>query len=236
MSIFKKNKQPKLKLNTKWTYMKLDLISRIVSLGFRFQIPLTKFTHVNKPDTSKPFIIASWHAHQCAIYGLSEVIRRVNILISPSNDGQIISDACSRLGFKIIRGSKGRRGASKAVMQMYEALQNGDIVSVMIDGPKGPNHVVQPGAIELAKLSGKPIIPMVWYSPAKNFLKFNSWDEFRLPIFYCRVVNLYGDPIYVSNDASDEEFEQKRLEVERKLEELYADLQVNCEEYLKNAK
>ena len=236
MNIFKKNKQPKIKLNTKWTYMKLDLISRIVSFGFRFQIPLTKFTHINKPDTKESFIVASWHAHQCAIYGLKEVINRVNILISPSNDGQIVADACSRLGFKIIRGSKGRQGASKAVMQMYEALNNDDIVAVMIDGPKGPKHVVQPGAIELAKLSGKPIIPMVWYSPKKNFLKFNSWDEFRVPIFYCRVVNLYGDPIYVDKDVTDEEFEQKRLEVEKKLEELYADLTANYWEYLKNAK
>ncbi len=234
--IFKRDKTPKLKLNTKWTYMKLDLISRIVSFGFRFQIPLTKFTHINKPDTSKPLIIASWHAHQCAIYGLKEVINRVNILISPSNDGQIIADACSRLGFKIIRGSKGRQGASKAVFQMVEALNQGDIVAMMIDGPKGPKHIVQSGAIELAKLSGAPIIPMVWYSPKKNFLKFNSWDEFRVPIGYCRVINLYGDPIYVDSNTTDEEFEQKRLEVENQLKLLYEDLTKNYKEYLKNGK
>ena len=234
MGIFKKNNQPKL--NTKWTYMKLDLISRIVSFGFRFQIPLTKFIHVNKPDMQKSFIVASWHAHQCALYGLKEVMNRVNILISPSNDGQIVADACSRLGYKIIRGSKGRQGASKAGMQMHDALNNDDIVAVMIDGPKGPNHVVQPGVIELAKLSGKPIIPMIWYSPNKNFLKFNSWDEFRVPIFYCKVINVYGDPIYVSKDADAEEFEQKRLEVEKKLEEIYADAKANYWEYLKNAK
>ena len=197
--------------------LKLELLSRLISFGFRFQIPLTKFTHVNKPDTSQSFVIVAWHAHQCAIYGLKEVIKRVNILISPSNDGQIVADACERLGFKIIRGSKGRKGASQAVMQMYDALKEGDIVSVMIDGPRGPKHIVQPGAIELAKLAGVPIIPMVWYSPKKNFLKFNSWDEFRVPIGYCRVVNLYGDPIYVDKNVTPEEFEQKRLEVQEKL-------------------
>ena len=234
MKIFKKSNKPRL--NNKWTYLKLDLLSRVISFGFRFQIPLTKFTHINKPDTSKSFIVASWHAHQCAIYGLKEVIKRINILISPSNDGQIVADACSRLGFKIIRGSKGRQGASKAIMQMYDALNNDDIVAVMIDGPKGPKHVVQPGVIELAKLSGKPIIPMVWYSPKKNFLKFNSWDEFRVPIFYCRVINLYGAPIYVNKDATAEEFEQKRLEVENSLKSLYSDIEQNFERYLKNAK
>ena len=42
---------------------------------------------------------------------------KVNILISPSNDGEIITAACKGLGFKIIRGSKGRKGAVQAVFQ-----------------------------------------------------------------------------------------------------------------------
>lgn len=216
--------------------LKLELLSRLVSFGFRFQIPLTKFTYINKPDVKDSFIVAAWHANQCAIYGLNEVINRVNILISPSNDGQIIADACERLGFKIIRGSRGRKGASQSVFKMLDALKSGDIVAVMIDGPRGPKHVVQPGAIELAKLSGRPIIPMTWYSPKKNFLKFNSWDEFRVPLGYCRVVNLYGDPIYVNPDADEVEFEQKRLEVESALKVLHENAVNNYGEYLKNAK
>ena len=216
--------------------LKLDIIGFLIFLGFKFQIPLTKFIHINKPDTSNSFIVAMWHAHQCSLYGFKEVIKRVNILISPSSDGQVIADACSRLGFKIIRGSKGRKGASKSVMQMYDALQNNEIVSVMIDGPNGPKHIVQPGVIELAKLSGKPIIPMVWYSPKKNFLKFNSWDEYRVPLGPCKVVNLYGEPIYVDKNADENEFERKRLEVENSIKNLYDDLVKNYERYLKNAK
>ncbi|MBQ7450219.1 lysophospholipid acyltransferase family protein [bacterium] len=222
-------------MRSKSTQIKLNILGRLISLGFNFQIPLTKFTHINKPDTSKSFIAVMWHAHQCSLYGFKEVMNRVNILISPSNDGQIITDACERLGYKVIRGSKGREGASKAVLKMVDALNENDIVAITVDGPRGPNHVVKKGAIELAKLSGKPIVPMVWYSPKKNFLKFNSWDEFRVPIGYSRIVNLYGDPIYVNKDITDEEFEQKRLEVQNKLEELYADLVKNYDRYV-NAK
>ena len=217
-------------MRKKSTQIKLNIFGWLISLGFGFQIPLTKFTHINKQDSSNSFIAAMWHAHQCSIYGLKDVINRVNILISPSNDGQIITDACERLGFKVIRGSKGREGASKSVLKMLEALNEGDIIAITVDGPRGPNHVVKKGAIELAKLSGKPIIPN------KNFLKFNSWDEFRVPIGYCRVVNLYGDPIYVDKNVTDEEFEQKRLEVQEKLEELYKDVVKNYERYLKNEK
>ena len=223
-------------MRSKTTQIKLNILGWLISLGFGFQIPLTKFIHVNKPDMNESFIAAMWHAHQCSIYGFKEVINRVNILISPSNDGQIITDACERLGYKVIRGSKGREGASKAVLKMVDALNDDDIIAITVDGPRGPNHVVKKGAIELAKLSGKPIIPMVWYSPNKNFLKFNSWDEFRVPIGFCKVVNLYGEPIYVDKNATDEEFEQKRLEVQEKLEELYKDVVENYERYLKNAK
>lgn len=216
--------------------IKIWLLSKIVYFGFRFQIPLTKFYFINKPDIKKPVIIAAWHANQCAIYGTKEQIRRVNILISPSNDGQIVADACASLGFKIIRGSRRRKGAAQAVFQMLEALERGEVVAIMIDGPRGPKHVVQPGVIELAKISGIPIVPMTWYSPDKNFLKFNSWDGFRVPIGYCRVVNLYGEPVYVDKNISDEEFEQKRLELEKSLKDIYVDAVDNYSEYIKSAK
>lgn len=223
-------------MQSKKKKFKLWLLGKLIYLGFRFQIPMTHFYNVNKPDTDKQFIIAAWHAHQCGLYGLKEIISKINILISPSNDGQIITNACEDMGYKVIRGSKGRKGSSQAVLQMLDALKTGDDVAVMIDGPRGPKHIVQPGIIELAKLSGIPIIPFIWYSPQKNFLKFNSWDEFSVPLGFCKVVNVYGDPIFVDKDISPEGFEQKRLEVENKLKELYEDAQKNYKEYLKSAK
>ena len=137
-------------MRSKSKKFKLWLLGKLIYLGFRFQIPLTKFIFINKPDTNGQFIIAAWHSSPCALYGLKEIMKRVNILISPSNDGQIITDACSTLGYKIIIGSKGRKGSTQAVFQMLEVLKSGDIVAVMIDGPRGPKHIVQPGVIELA--------------------------------------------------------------------------------------
>ncbi len=223
-------------MKNKFKKFKLWLLGRIIYAGFLFQIPLTKFYFVNKPDTKGQFIIAAWHSSQCAIYGLKEIRNRINILISPSNDGQIVADATGRLGYKIIRGSKGRKGATQSVFQMLDALKAGDSVAVMIDGPRGPKHIVQSGVIELAKLSGVPIIPMTWYSPQKNFLKFNSWDEFRVPLGYCKVLNAYGDPIYVDKNVTEEEFEKKRIEVEESLKNIYEDAKNNYAEYVKNAK
>ena len=223
-------------MQSKFKKLKLWLLGKLIYLGFSFQIPLTKFYFVNKPDTKGQFIIACWHANQCALYGLKEIRERINILISPSNDGQIITDAVCNVGYKVIRGSKGRKGATQSVFQMLDALKAGDVVAVMIDGPRGPKHIVQPGVIELAKLSGVPIIPMTWYSPRKNFLKFNSWDEFRVPVGYCKVLNAYGEPIYVNKDVSEEEFEEKRIAVEESLKKLYEDAKNNYAEYVKNAK
>ena len=70
-------------MKSKITQIKLNILGRFISLGFGFQIPLTKFININEPNMKKSFIVAIWHAHQCALYGFRNVIDRVNILISP---------------------------------------------------------------------------------------------------------------------------------------------------------
>ena len=42
------------------------------------------------------------------------------------------------------------------------------------------------GIINIAKLSQVPIVPMTWQSKSKMFLKFNSWDGFKLPLGFVK--------------------------------------------------
>ena len=90
----------------------------------------------------------------------------------------------------------------------------------MVDGPHGPAKVCKDGVVKIAKLSGKPIVPVFWYSPNPTFLKFPTWDKFRIPFFSTHLINLYGEPIYVDKNNTDEQDEQVRLKVEKALEEL----------------
>jgi len=61
---------------------------------------------------------------------------------------------------------------------------------------------------------------MTWYSANWNFVTFNSWDKFTLPIFNTNLVNLYGEPIYVDPNGTEEDDEKCRLKLEEALKEL----------------
>ena len=193
-------------------------LASLVRFLFRIQEVFTHIVEVEHPDVDS-CLYAMWHCNQCAIYGFKDK-PTVSVLVSNSRDGEVVAHGISRMGFKLVRGSKGRRGAVEASLQMIEALKNGERCAMMVDGPKGPPKIAKDGAIKIAKLSGKPIVPVCWYSTNFNWVKLPSWDGLRMPILDVRLINLYGEPIYVPEDADDEVIEQVRLKLEQSLKEL----------------
>ena len=197
----------------------VKFLSRALTLFFEFQQHFTHIKSVNFPNI-EPCLYAMWHRHQCCIYGLSNK-DSCNVLISRSNDGEVIANAIKDVfGFKIIRGSKGKKGSVEATMQMISALKNGECGAIMVDGPSGPSGVVKDGVIKIAKLSGVPIVPVVWYSDNFNFCKLPSWDKLEVPIFDVRLINLYGKPIYVPADGDDNSDERARIQLQESLNDL----------------
>jgi len=197
---------------------KVGFLSGVVNFIFSFQRFLTPIKEINNKNLV-PSVYAMWHAHECCIFGLKNK-GKVNILISRSADGEIIARAAEKLGFKTVRGSKGKKGSVEATLKLIENLKLNEDVAIMVDGPSGPNRKVKDGVVKIAKMSGAPIVPVVWYSPFWNFLKIPSWDEFRYPLGYAWLVNLYGDPIYVNSDNTDEQDEEIRLQLENTLLDL----------------
>lgn len=182
----------------------VEQIAGLVELFFRFQQHFTHIENVNAPQKG-PCIYAMWHSHQCCVYGLPNR-SQVSVMVSPSMDGEIVARPIKNLfGFKILRGSKGKHGAVEATRQMIEVLKAGECGAIMVDGPRGPLHEVKDGVIKIAKLSGAPIIPLTWYSSNFNFLRLPSWDKLEVPLCDVRLINLYGEPIYVPEDCDEEE-------------------------------
>lgn len=187
------------------------------------------FTHIkgiNEPNI-KSCIYVMWHKNQFLVYGVEDKAH-LSIQISNSIDGEIISRVVQKMGFKVVRGSANRKGAVGSTMQMITRLNDGESVAIMVDGPRGPLHSVKNGAIKLAQKTGKPIIPVHWYSPQKNFISLPSWDKMKTPIGHCNILNIYGTPIYVKEDATDEEFaavkeniKEQLFEIEKNAPELY---------------
>lgn len=178
-------------------------------------------------------IFALWHAHQCGVFSCNQN-RKTCIMVSNSRDGEIISRAANAMGVATVRGSK-TRGGTKASLELVKKIQNEDVNGALtIDGPKGPNRIVKKGIIELAKLANVPIVPAVWWSPDKTFLKFKSWDEFRFPLIGTKLVMLFGNPIQVPKELDDKTTESIRKQIEDDLNKLYINLKTNYKTYLKS--
>ena len=168
---------------------------------------MTNIAEFNNPNLS-PCIYAMWHSDQFCVHGLPNRAN-VNVLISNSLDGQIVAEVCEKWGFQTCRGSSKRKGSVSATLKMIEKLKNNQDIAIMVDGPRGPLHKVKPGAVVLARETKVPIVPVFWYSPDITFAKFPSWDKMRCPIGPCKILNLYGKPIYVDETNTDKQIAKK---------------------------
>ncbi len=207
-----------------------NLLCNVVKALFVMRSWTYKAKNHNMPEGQ--CILALWHAHQCGLYSFDKR-EQTYVMISRSKDGDIIAGATERVGIKTVRGSKSKGGA-KASLELINKLKEGNCGAITVDGPRGPKRIVKKGIVEIAKITGVPIVTMSYYCKSKGFLKFNSWDEFRFPLFGAPLVTYYSDPIYVPQDANDETIESIRKQIEDKLNENYEHIKSNYKELKKS--
>ena len=189
----------------------LGLLSLTIRKQVRFPEYFRQFEEKNQP-----VIAAFWHQRLLMMPFLHHQ-RKVSMLISQHRDGEFIARAVKLLGIDSARGST-TRGGLAALRSMLRALQEGFHIAITPDGPQGPKHVVQAGILELARLTGAPILP-VTYSASRRKV-FQSWDNFNLPLPFSRVVYIWGEPLFVPRDTRKEELERKRLLLENRLKQI----------------
>ena len=142
------------------------------------------------------------------------------ILISHHRDGEYITRIAEWLGFTVVRGSA-TRGGARAFKQLLQCVKEGSNVAITPDGPKGPRRQVKSGVIELSRLSGMPILPVAFGAWPRTILK--SWDEFLVPHPLARVVYVWGEPVYVPEDADKEAVEKLQSLLAERLDALVAE-------------
>ena len=162
------------------------------------------------------FLPCYWHQHQlfCARYLLQQQRRRphlrIGFLISPSVDGELGAMIIRRAGGQVIRGSSSHTGA-RALRDYYLALAR-DAVSPAItpDGPRGPARQFKPGAILLAQLSQRPMIPMAYAASRAWQIQ---WDRFVIPKPFARIAVAIGAPVYVAKGLDAPGLERLQAEM-----------------------
>ena len=148
-----------------------------------------------------PLVIALWHGRMLVPMPLApHKGRGIGVLVSPSDDGALVTKALRSFGYTVIRGSASRGGAS-AMREMAEALQRGRSVTVTPDGPRGPRHTVNAGVCWLARDSKAPIVTVS--IAVDRAWTLRSWDRFTIPKPFARIVVSYGTPIQVAADTGE---------------------------------
>lgn len=166
------------------------------------------------------WIFALWHARLLPL----TVIHRhmdVGVLISQHRDGELIARIVERLGFATGRGSS-TRGGEEGARDMLRLAEEGRILAITPDGPRGPAEQVKPGLIYLASRTGLPIVPVA--ASARQAWRMRSWDGFRIPWPFAKVMIGYGSPLQVPRPLDEQEAEAWRVRVQGAIGDLTRDL------------
>jgi lysophospholipid acyltransferase (LPLAT)-like uncharacterized protein len=159
----------------------------------------------------KPFILALWHGRLLMQTKCWRSDRKFHMLISSHRDGRLIARTIGHLGLESVAGST-KKGGAQAFRAMVKILKSGEYVGITPDGPRGPRMRATMGVVNLAKLSGVPIIPVSCSASRRKLM--GSWDRFMVAKLFSKGVFTWGEPIEVPRDASKEDLETLRQTVE----------------------
>ena len=134
--------------------------------------------------------------------------KHTRALISPSADGEFVARALAMNGFPAIRMSTAKKGANRKARQAVAAfreaiahVQSGGVLIVTPDGPRGPNEVIAPGALQIARRAGAPIFLMG--IAARPAIRLNTWDKVMFGLPFGRGAVVWVGPLHVPSDADE---------------------------------
>lgn len=201
------------------------LLARTLAATVRFKVDDASGYFSAMPQEKLIFVI--WHnrlALSLIIYrryvARRDRSRRMVALVSASRDGGLATYVLELFKVQPVRGSSSRRGA-QALREMAAWGRRGHDIALTPDGPRGPRYVVQPGVIATAQLTGQPIVPVAYRLNWKICLK--SWDGFQIPLPFTRCELVTAPAVRVPPEATEEQREQLRLELERRMREITRD-------------
>jgi lysophospholipid acyltransferase (LPLAT)-like uncharacterized protein len=141
-------------------------------------------------------------------------------MVSASKDGGFLTAILECFGVQPVRGSSSRRGP-QALLELTTWAERGYDLAITPDGPRGPRYVVQEGVTSLAQITGLPIIAASCNLGWKLTIK--SWDGFQIPLPFGRCQVILASPVHVPREASSQDRELLRAQLEKTLREIARD-------------
>ena len=140
-------------------------------------------------------------------------------MVSKSKDGDLARGITMLNGWKAVRGSSSK-GGQEALDEYFDFLSANPeySVGVTVDGPRGPKHEAKRGVFELAKHSGRPVVPFLPVAKKNKFLR--TWDKMKFPRLFQTAYYIFGEPIYISPNHNDPRYTEERKLMAEKLHQL----------------
>jgi lysophospholipid acyltransferase (LPLAT)-like uncharacterized protein len=171
-------------------------------------------------ETGRPFILAFWHGRLMMIPMAWQRLAPIHMLISAHRDGRIIAESVAYFGVQTVTGSTSR-GGSAALRSMVKSLAAGDCVGITPDGPAGPAMAASVGIVNVARLSGAPIVPVTFAASRRWTMR--SWDRMQVALPFGRGAFIWGEPIVLETRLDEAGVERARELVERRMLDMVAE-------------
>ncbi len=165
----------------------------------------------------QPFIAAMWHGQFLMIPAAAPKALPFKCMVARHNDAEIIGHALGKFGHGLIRGAgagnrRRDRGGAHALRAALKTLNANENVPMTAEVPPGPARKAGIGIVTLAKLSGRPIIPVAVAS--SRFFTVPTWSRFTVNLPFSKLSVVAGERVDVPEDADEAQLEAARQQVE----------------------
>ena len=167
----------------------------------------------------RPAIIAVWHGQFLMAPKVKPAPLPLAIMLARHGDAEPFAEALGRFNTTLIRGAGAgdrrrnkNRGGLHALRESLRTLDGNVFVGMTADVPPGPARRAGEGIVTLARMSGRPIIPLA--AATSRYHAFQTWSRMTMNLPFGTLAGVFGEPIFVARDADAAALERARCEVE----------------------
>jgi lysophospholipid acyltransferase (LPLAT)-like uncharacterized protein len=169
-------------------------------------------------EAGEPVVFVTWHGRLMPLLYLYRG-NGIVTLVSEHRDGEYLARIGGALGYDAVRGSS-THGGFPALRQLVRKLRAGRSLAITPDGPQGPREKLKPGALQAARMTGAPVIPVM--AGTRRAWWFEGWDRFMVPQPFAKIRVAIGEPRRVPRDCSVRDLEDHARVLESQLQDLKA--------------
>src|SRR5215475_3604039 len=167
-----------------------------------------------------PCIVGMWHGEFMLLPLIKPPTKPTDVMLARHSDAEFLGEALRRFDMQLIRGAgaagRGKdRGGTHAYRSAIQALRDGRAVAMTADVPGGHARKAGLGIVMAAKQSGRPIVPVA--IATRRYLALPTWSRMKINLPHSSLGFAVGPIVRVPREATAEELEAYRQEVEEGL-------------------